>query len=101
MQELRARVLTAVANPKTFLWAPFELAIVNIVLAIAFMLLCIAVLGITPFLSFVPLVLGHAVLVALGARDQHLTTVVQASGRYPRHRRHNLARTSKGAKFVP
>lgn len=98
--ELRAKVLTAVANPKMFLWAPFELAIVNIIIAIAIMLLSIAVLGLTPFFSLIPLVGGHAVLVGLGARDQHLTTIIQSSGKYPRHRT-NLARTSAGAKYVP
>lgn len=100
MAEVRGIVLQIVANPKQFLFAPFEMAIVNIILAIAIMLLCIAVLGVTPFFSIIPLVLGHAVLVALGARTQHLTTIIQSTGKYPT-RRKNLSSVACGVKFVP
>lgn len=100
MGELKGGILQVVASPKQFLFAPFELAIINIILAVAFMLLCIAVLGWTPFVSIVPLVIGHAALVALGATNQHLTTTLQASGKYPASRK-NLSQVSVGVKYVP
>lgn len=100
MADLRGGILHVVANPKQFLFAPFELAIVNLLLAVAFMMICIAVIGITPFLAILPLLVGHAVLVGLGARSQHLTTIIQSTGKYPGSRK-NLSPVSKGVKFVP
>lgn len=100
MADLRAEIYLAVANPKQFLWAPFEMAIVNIVLAVVVMIVSIMVLGMTPFVSFVPLVGGHVALVILGSRNPHLTTTLQATGRYP-HRRRNLAPVTTGVKYIP
>ncbi|MFZ3583793.1 hypothetical protein ACOI1H_16690 [Loktanella sp. DJP18] len=100
MAELRAGIYQAVASPKQFLWAPFELAIVNIVMASMIMMLSLLVLGITPFVSIIPLVFGHIGLVVAGSRNPHLTTTLQATGKYPPFRR-NLARVSKGTKYIP
>jgi len=100
MPELKGGILHVVANPKQFLFAPFEMAIINIILSIAFMLLCIAVIGWTPFFSIVPLVIGHTILIGLGARNQHLTTTLQSTGKYPGSRK-NLSPVSQGVKYVP
>lgn len=100
MSDMRAQIMPVVANPKQFLFAPFELAIVNIVIAIAIMLLLIGVIKMTPFISLLPLVGGHAFLVVLGTRDQHLTTILQASGKYPSRKR-NIARVTVGVKYIP
>jgi|TARA_R100000687_G_C6445219_1_gene162487 hypothetical protein len=100
MADLSAQIYQVVASPKQFLWAPFELAIVNIVLACVVMIISIMVLGTTPFLSLVPLVCGHAGLVVAGARNPHLTTTLQAAGKYPPSRK-NLAKVSKGVKYIP
>jgi len=100
MNDLKADIYMVVAMPKQFLWAPFEMAIVNMVLAIAIMLLCIAVLGLTPFISLIPLVGGHVLLIGMGTRNPHLTTTLQATGKYP-PRRKNLTRLSRGVKYVP
>lgn len=100
MNDLKADVYSVVAMPKQFLWAPFEMAIINIILAIAFMLISIAILGLTPFVSLIPLIIGHVTLIGIGTRNPHLTTTLQASGKYPPRRR-NLSQVSKGVKFVP
>ena len=100
VQDLKADIYSVVAALKQFLWAPFEMAIVNIVLSIAVMLLCIAVFGITPFISLVPLLVGHVALIGLGTRNPHLTTTLQASGKFPM-RRANISPVSHGVKFVP
>ena len=100
MNDLKSSVYMVVAMPKQFLWAPFEMAIVNMVTSVAFMLLCIAVLGITPFVSLIPLVAGHVALIGIGTRNPHLTTTLQATGKYP-PRRKNLTRVSRGVKYVP
>jgi hypothetical protein len=100
MFDMKGKVLPAVANPKQFLFAPFELAIINITISIAVMILSIAVLNMTPFFAMVPLVFGHAALVAFGAKNPHLTTTLRAVGKYP-SRRKNLAPVAKGVKYVP
>ncbi len=100
MADLKGGILQSVANPKMFLWAPFELAIMNIILAVAFMLICVAVINVTPFFSMIPLVGGHIALVILGARDQHLFTIVRSMGVYPKNRK-NINAVSSGVKYVP
>lgn len=100
MQDLKADVYSVVAAPKQFLWAPFEMAIINIILSIAFMLISIAILGLTPFLSLIPLLLGHVTLIGIGTRNPHLTTTLQSSGKYPMRRR-NISPVSHGVKYIP
>lgn len=100
MNDLKGGIFQVVANPKQLLFAPFELAIVNLVAAVLFMILCFTVLGWTPFVAMIPLVGGHLLLAGLGAKDQHITTIIQASGKY-RPRRKNLTPVSSGVKFVP
>jgi hypothetical protein len=94
------RIMIAVANPKQFLFAPFELAIINIVLALGFMLLCIGVFGLTPFWAMLPMVGGHLLLVVLGARNPHLTTTLQATGKFPGRRKNRIG-VKIGVKYTP
>jgi hypothetical protein len=100
MADLRGEIYLAVANPKQFLWAPFELAIVNIVVAAVIMIVCVTVLDVMPFFSMIPLVLGHIGLVIAGAHNPHLTFTLRATGTYPPMRK-NLSPVSKGVKYTP
>ena len=100
MSELRGGILKTVAMPLQFLWAPFELAIINIIFSVIFMVLSITIFGITPFVSLIPLVLGHISLVFIGARNPHVWSTVQSIGKYPT-RRKNLTFVSAGVKYVP
>jgi len=100
MNQASSGILHAVAMPKQFLWAPFELAMINIMTSLCVMLLCIGVLGWTPFVSLVPLVGGHAMLVGLSAQNPHIFFTIRAIGKYPGTRK-NIASPSVGAKFVP
>lgn len=100
MNDLKTEIYQIVALPKQFLWAPFEMAIINIVLALVLMLLCIGVLDLTPFFSLIPLIMGHGALIGLGTRNPHLTTTLQASGKYPPFRK-NISPVSVGVKFTP
>lgn len=94
------RLLIAVANPKQFLFAPFELAIVNIVLSVLIMVVAIVIFGLTPFWAMPPLIVGHGLLVVLGTRNPHLTTTLQATGKYPMMKPNRL-RVRKGVKYIP
>lgn len=100
MSDMKSEIYMVVAMPKQFLWAPFEMAIINIILSVAVMLICIAVLGMTPFFALIPLVIGHVMLIGIGTRNPHLTTTLRAAGKYP-FRRKNISPVSSGVKFVP
>lgn len=100
MEQTQGGILQAVANPKQFLFAPFEMAIINIITAVAFMLVLIAVIGMTPFWALIPLIGGHLLLIALGTRNPHLTTTLRASGKYP-PRKKNVISVSSGVKYIP
>ena len=100
MEQSQGGILLAVANPKQFLFAPFEMAIVNIILALAIMLLCIGVFKATPFWAIPPLILGHIALIILGTQNQHLTTTLQATGKYPAKRK-NIIPVKIGTKYIP
>lgn len=101
MDMTQGGIMLAVANPKQFLFAPFEMAIVNIVLSIAVMMLCIAVIGITPFWALLPLVGGHIALIVFGTQNPHLTTTLQATGKYPPNKQNNIVKVSAGVKYIP
>ena len=100
MNDMKSEIYMVIAMPKQFLWAPFEVAIINIVIAIAVMLVLIGVLGMTPFFALLPLIFGHAALIGIGTRNPHLFTTLQSTGKY-HSRRKNLAQTRSGVKFVP
>lgn len=100
MEQTQGGVMLAVANPKQFLFAPFEMAIINIIMSVAFMIVCIAVIGITPFWALLPMIGGHILLIGLGTRNPHLTTTLRATGRYPPGRK-NMIKVSSGIKYVP
>jgi hypothetical protein len=101
MSDIRAGIYQVVASPKQFLWAPFEMAIINIVMGIMIMLLCITVFNLTPFFAIIPLIGGHVTLLVLGTRNPHLFTTLKAMGKYPPSRKRNLSPVKVGVKYVP
>jgi hypothetical protein len=100
MDQTQGGILQAVSNPKQFLFAPFEMAIVNIILSVAFMIILIAVLRITPFWAILPLVFGHIALIVMGTRNPHLTTTLQAMGKYSSSKK-NIISVKTGVKYIP
>lgn len=99
MDQATGGILQAVANPKQFIFAPFEMAIVNIIFSVMVMLLLIAVLGITPFWALIPLVGGHIALIVFGTQNPHLTTTLRATGVYPPGRK-NRVKVKSGVKYT-
>lgn len=100
MHDLKSQIYMVVAMPMQFLWAPFEMAIVNIAVSLAVMMACIGFFGITPLAAMAPLVVGHAVLIYAGTRNPHLAATLRAAGKF-HSRRLNISRVQCGAKFVP
>ena len=89
-----------VAMPIQFLWAPFEMAMVNMAVSFSVMIACIGLFDITPLAAMAPLVIGHATLIHVGARNPHLATTLSAAGKF-HSRRLNISRVQCGVKFVP
>lgn len=99
MDQATGGILQAVANPKQFIFAPFEMAIVNLIMSIMVMLLLIAVIGMTPFWALLPLIGGHITLIVLGTSNPHLTTTLRATGLYPPGRK-NRIKVKAGVKYT-
>ena len=95
---MREPILKAVAAPKKFLWAPFELGAANLSLQLTFMLMAVGVFQINPFIFIPSLILGHVFLVVYGAKEPHLASLLKSFGRY--HHRSVNVYSSKGTKLV-
>ena len=92
-------ILKAVANPPKLFWGPVLPTALNAGLQIPFMFMAIGMGDINPLVFLVSIVLGHLIVVALGAKDPHLSGMIQACGQtnvVPQ----NLYKV-KGHKFEP
>jgi hypothetical protein len=96
---MRDVILKAVANPPKLFWGPVLPTAINAGIQVPFMFMAVGVWGINPLIFMITLVLGHLVVVALGAKDPHLSGMLQAFGQT------NIATTNlypvKGHKFEP
>lgn len=96
---MRDMILKAVANPPKLFWGPVLPTALNAGLQIPFMFMAVGIWQVNPLFFIVTIVLGHLVVVALGAKDPHLSGMLQAFGQtnvtpvnlYP----------AKGHKFEP
>lgn len=96
----RGHILVAVANPMQFLYAPFELAIGNVCIGVAVMMVTYLSLGFSPIWGFLFILGGHISLILLGTKNPHLTTTLRATGKYAARKR-NLIGVKTGVKYVP
>lgn len=73
-------ILKAVANPPKLFWGPVLPTALNAGLQIPFMFMGIGIWEMNPLIFIVTIVLGHLVVVGLGAKDPHLSAMIQAFG---------------------
>jgi hypothetical protein len=96
---MRDMILKAVANPPKLFWAPVIPAAINAGLQIPFMFMAMGIWQMNPLVFIMTIVAGHVVVVALGAKDPHLSSMLQAFGLA------NVSTTNvypvKGRKFEP
>ena len=92
-------ILKAVANPPKLFWGPVLPTALNAGLQIPFMFMAIGIWEMNPLIFIVTIVLGHLVVIALGAKDPHLSGMIQAFGQTNRVST-NLYKV-KGNKFEP
>lgn len=93
-------IMNAVAYPPTLLFAPVELAGINMAFNVGGMIIANASFNVTPIIFLVTLVIGHVVSAFAYARDAHIVYIGQAIGRYPLRSR-NLVPSEEGVKYVP
>lgn len=96
---MRDIILKAVANPPKLFWAPVIPAALNAGLQIPFMFMAIGIWQTNPLIFIVSVLIGHMIMVALGAKDPHMSAMLQAFGTTNIPSR-NLYKV-KGRKFEP
>lgn len=93
------RILKAVALPSTLFWAPQLPALANMALHSLLMIYGWAFARLSPLTFIISLLICHIFIAGQGAREPHLTTVLQAWAVSKKGTR-NLVK-SKTRKYVP
>ncbi len=92
-------ILKAVANPPKLFWGPVLPTALNAGLQIPFMFMAIGIWNVNPLVFIISIITGHLIVIALGAKDPHLSGMIQAFGQT------NLVSQNlykeKGNKFEP
>ncbi len=97
---MKEPILKAVAMPPRIFWAPFALAIVNLTVQFALMLLWVAVAQGSPMWFMFTIVLSHIYLIVHSTYDPHLYRMLGSWGRSHPHITKNIY-SARGAKFAP
>ncbi|MDR1693588.1 MAG: hypothetical protein LBR70_00120 [Lactobacillaceae bacterium] len=96
---MREPILKAVANPPKILWGPFLPTLLNLGIQFPMMFICIGVFDFNPLLFVASIVGMHAVVVLMGVKEPHISTMIQSFGQTYRVTT-NLYK-EKGNKFAP
>ncbi|MDD7313237.1 MAG: hypothetical protein PUH03_02645 [bacterium] len=96
---MREIILKAVANPPRILWGPFLPVMVNLGIQFPLMFMFLGTWDINPIWFMASIVLGHIFCIALGAKEPHASTMIQAFGQVAQ-KTNNLYKV-KGNKFAP
>ena len=96
---MRETSLKAVANPPKILWGPFLPVLLNLGLQFPFMFMAIGLFDMNPIFFLLSILIVHIIIISLGLKEPHLSTMLQAYGQTYR-RTTNLYKV-KGTKFAP
>ncbi len=96
---MREMILKAVANPPKILWGPFLPVLLNIGLQFPIMFMAIGMMDLNPLFFLFSILIVHLIIVSLGLKEPHLSTMLQAYGQTYKPTT-NLYK-SKGMKFAP
>ncbi len=96
---MREMILKAVANPPKILWGPFLPVLLNLGLQFPFMFMAIGLFDMNPIFFLLSILIVHIIIISLGLKEPHLSTMLQAYGQTYR-RTTNLYKV-KGTKFAP
>lgn len=96
---MREEILKAVAQPPKVLWAPMVPALMNLGVQFPMMFIGMGVAGANPLYFVACIIVAHAVLVGLGLKEPHLSTMMQAYGQT--YKKTTNLYAVKGNKFAP
>ncbi len=96
---MREMILKAVANPPKILWGPFLPTLLNVGIQFPIMFMFIGLGDINPLVFVFSIVIVHVGVVLAGAKEPHLSSMIQAFGQ-TRKVTTNLYAV-KGSKFEP
>ena len=96
---MREMILKAVANPPKILWGPFLPTILNMGVQFPIMFMFIGTVDANPLFFMITIVVGHIISIALGAKEPHISAMIQAYGQSAKSST-NLYKV-KGNKFAP
>ena len=77
---MREEILKAVAQPPRVLWAPMVPAIINLGIQYPMMFIGIGIGNVNPLFFITLILMSHAALCAIGFKEPHLSTMLQAYG---------------------
>lgn len=96
---MREEILKAVAQPPKVLWAPMVPALMNLGVQFPMMFIGMGIGGANPLYFVALIITAHAVLVGLGIKEPHLSTMLQAYGQT--YKKTTNLYSVKGNKFAP
>lgn len=96
---MREEILKAVAQPPKILMAPMVPALINLGVQFPVMFMGMGIGGANPLYFVVCILIAHAVLIGLGIKEPHLSTMLQAYGQT--YRKTTNLYAVKGNKFEP
>ena len=96
---MREMILKAVANPPKILLGPFLPTMLNLGVQFPLMFMFIGTVDANPLTFMISILIGHAVCVAMGAKEPHISAMIQAYGQSAKTST-NLYKV-KGNKFAP
>lgn len=78
---MRDMVYKAVAQPPKIFWGPVLPVVLNLGLQFPFMFMVLGLGDVNPLWFVVTIVLVHACIIVAGAREPHLSAMIQAFGK--------------------
>lgn len=100
MRDIQFRIYRPVALPQKFFGAPAMPAFLNFFASIFLLMASATFEFFFPPVFVVTLIVGHVALMLYGAREPHVTTLIQTGNR-SRKRPKNFGRSSKTHTFQP
>ena len=97
---MREPILKAVAMPPRLFLAPFALAGANMAMQFAWMFVLLGIFDVSPLWTLITLLLAHFLLIIAGAREPHLSRMLEAWGKNGPMSSHNIYK-SRGVKLAP
>lgn len=96
---MREEILKAVAQPPKFLFAPMIPAIINLGVQFPVLFMGIGVADVNPLFFIMTIISAHVFIAAMGFKEPHLSTMMQAYGQTNKISKNLYAQ--KGNKFGP